>query len=304
MIVLLSLAAFVLFILVGWAVLRWFGGPGASPEEIARYDAAAHEFLEQHRDVVEATRRPLLRIALEPMAADELFASKVGGAAWWPAGEAPPVDAKGNPLAMIAQVNLAELPEGGPPLPARGLLQWWVSTDWKHGQDYGRDLAPEALAKLRGHRVAYWPASDGPARTIPLHTKKDLPLDPAKPRRMRFTTGSETMRFFDWRYQALFPGGLTRALEAFAQGRELDAEGLEDALGEMSDNGEGHKLGGYPHFTQDDPRESRPDLELLLQLDTDDELMWGDAGVGGIFITDADLAACDFSRVMYNWDCY
>jgi uncharacterized protein YwqG len=76
---------------------------------------------------------------------------------------------------------------------------------------------------------------------------------------------------------------------------------LFEILGER-DTTAGHKLGGYPNFTQDDARD-RNDLELLFQLDSDDGVMWGDAGVGNFFITDADLARRDFSRVFYTWDC-
>lgn len=46
---------------------------------------------------------------------------------------------------------------------------------------------------------------------------------------------------------------------------------------------------------------------LLFQLNSGgtcgDEIMWGDCGIANFFISAADLAACDFSRVMYTWDC-
>ena len=69
---------------------------------------------------------------------------------------------------------------------------------------------------------------------------------------------------------------------------------------------DGHKLGGYPSFTQADPRgEDDDDLVLLFQLDTVREMgvLWGDAGIANFFIRRADLLAQDFSRVAYHWDC-
>ena len=69
----------------------------------------------------------------------------------------------------------------------------------------------------------------------------------------------------------------------------------------------GHKIGGYPSFCQDDPRyDLEEKYELLFQLDSDSdlELRWGDMGVANFFITTKDLETRDFSRVMYNWDCY
>jgi uncharacterized protein YwqG len=71
---------------------------------------------------------------------------------------------------------------------------------------------------------------------------------------------------------------------------------------------EGHKIGGYPYFTQSDPREYKEDYNdyiLLFQMDTDDEngIMWGDSGVANFFILPDDLKNKDFSNVLYNWDC-
>ena len=70
----------------------------------------------------------------------------------------------------------------------------------------------------------------------------------------------------------------------------------------------GHKIGGYPFFSQEDPRnENNPHTLLLLQIDgneTDDaEIMWGDYGGANFFISPKDLANCKFDNVLYNWDC-
>ena len=72
-------------------------------------------------------------------------------------------------------------------------------------------------------------------------------------------------------------------------------------------NGDGHKIGGYPAFSQEDPRKSDSDQTvLLLQIDSEDDesIMWGDGGVCGFFCTPDDLKRRDFSKVLYNWDCY
>ncbi|SUC47704.1 Domain of uncharacterised function (DUF1963) [Providencia stuartii] len=70
----------------------------------------------------------------------------------------------------------------------------------------------------------------------------------------------------------------------------------------------GHRIGGYPFFTQTDPREYRKEIQdyvLLLQIDSDYEtgILWGDIGVGNFFIHPEDLKNKDFSKVVYNWDC-
>ena len=74
-------------------------------------------------------------------------------------------------------------------------------------------------------------------------------------------------------------------------------------------NNSGHRIGGYPFFTQFDPREGEMEdyQVLLLQIDSDNiddqEIMWGDCGVANFFMTLEDLRKLDFSRVLYNWDC-
>lgn len=72
---------------------------------------------------------------------------------------------------------------------------------------------------------------------------------------------------------------------------------------------DGHRIGGYPHFAQDDPRCFNYDEKeiLLFQLDSDEvedvNLMWGDAGVANFFISREDLKNGVFSDVLYSWDC-
>ena len=74
-----------------------------------------------------------------------------------------------------------------------------------------------------------------------------------------------------------------------------------------------HQVFGYPFFTQTDPRsyqENLRDLDtLLLQIDSDgtkegDRVLWGDVGIGNFFINGEALKRGDFSRVLFNWDCY
>ena len=63
---------------------------------------------------------------------------------------------------------------------------------------------------------------------------------------------------------------------------------------------------GYPSFTQCDPRcgEYQGEYEtLLLQIDSQDDIMWGDSGIANFFINEKDLRKLDFSNVMYTWDC-
>lgn len=64
------------------------------------------------------------------------------------------------------------------------------------------------------------------------------------------------------------------------------------------------QVGGYPFFTQSDPRSADDGEVLLFQLNSVKDIMWGDAGVANFFIDREALKNRDFSHVMYNWDCY
>lgn len=75
----------------------------------------------------------------------------------------------------------------------------------------------------------------------------------------------------------------------------------------------GHRIGGYPKFSQEDPRkhiDSIKDYELLFQLDSEVSeqkkvsIMWGDFGVGSFFIHPDDLKKRDFTNVFFSYDSY
>ena len=51
-------------------------------------------------------------------------------------------------------------------------------------------------------------------------------------------------------------------------------------------------------------REGLPEFDhLLLQLDTDEYINWGDCGVGDFLIPSENLRGADFSQIFYTWDC-
>ena len=42
---------------------------------------------------------------------------------------------------------------------------------------------------------------------------------------------------------------------------------------------------------------------LLLQIDSEDDIMWGDSGIANFFISEEDLKNKNFEDMLYNWDC-
>lgn len=292
---------------VGWLAVtlakRLSPAPAMTPVPAARVDVPVAPILEPYAAALEQTRRPKLDIRLEPMASDDVMASKVGGQAYWPEGHEYPRGEDGQPLFLLAQIDFANIPrlEG---YPDSGLLQFFIANNDYYGANF--DTGPAHFSEQKDFRVVYWPAPLAPAgqrRVQSGGAEVYLPMDPAKPRRMRFTSGSETMGAGDAGIPAILGQDVYPLAEAYAERHRLPEDAVVDALFTHLSR-TGHKLGGYPYFTQEDPRQAGDPRVLLLQLDSDDEMMWGDVGVGNFFIHPDDLARRDFSRVMYNWDCH
>ena len=241
---------------------------------------------------------PAIQLTPHAAAPASATSSKFGGLAWWPQAMDYPHTAAGAPLCLLAQFNLAELP-GLPLWPRQGLLQFFIANDDTYGMDFDRPL-DQVLAQPDGYRVVYHPHCDLPALDAAAIPQPDGPceLPLQQEYSLSFALVNDLPAPSDVRFEAI-----ARKID------EID-DSLIDNLFDLG-IGTGSKLGGYAYFTQEDPRSyelSNEQWHLLFQMDTHDEdddvwIMWGDCGVGNFFIQPERLAAGDFSRVWYNWDC-
>ena len=224
------------------------------------------EMLEKFRQKLAGSEKDVIRIELEDGDGD-VTRSKVGGKPYWPK------DAEYPDMIFIAQINLEEVPETET-LPKKGMLQFFVSNESAYGLFDGAD----------GYKVVYH-ENIGESKDICVRDEEYTPV--IKPGIMNFRKEKEVMSWADRDFPHI-------------------PEAIEDSIYSSDDyNGSGDKILGYPHFTQDDPRENGSDYDtLLLQIDTSDFIMWGDDGVANFFINGEDLRNGDFSDVLYNWDCY
>lgn len=285
---------------------------------------------EQARQVVDRLQgsltKPRLPFTLEA-GEPGLAESKVGGTPYLPHDMAWPLDRRGNGLALLAQVNCAALRDL-PEFPHAGILQCFISGAGNlYGMDFNDQTDPD------GFRVLYHEAID-PSVTAeevqakrPLEPEKmDLPLMGDAPCRICFgAVEGQGITGMDF----AFDGAFVRTWNEAFPGEPI--QGMWDVLGDIDEdvveellnphNAESyegpdlpwHQLGGYPYFTQTDPREETDrygDLDtVLFQLDSDsrpkgrDFVLWGDCGIGNFFINHMALRQRDFSGVAYNWDC-
>lgn len=253
---------------------------------------------------LQETKRDYARIRLTPTGDDEPWSSKVGGVPYLPAGATLPVDPDRpeQPMGLLAQIDFAELPalEG---YPREGLLQFFLAEDpeLRHFGDFRNDRVARQSRQIY-FRVVYWPQRAPALGSVPgrLPVATALSLAHGQALRMSFTREKETITPADSSFRSRIGIDPYEFVEKLARELSISEWTVANVLPLAS--GSGHKVGGWPDFAQDDPRSADSTLRLLLQLDSDEYLMWGDAGVANFFITPEDLAARDFSHVMFNWD--
>ena len=111
-----------------------------------------------------ASAIPALPYRLAPAAAGlPLTASRVGGIGYWPQHLPLPANAHGRPLALLAQINLDELPAGVAAtigLPESGLLAFYLDG---YGDAFGMNDAD--LRDNRNYRCAYFADTTAPAHS-------------------------------------------------------------------------------------------------------------------------------------------
>ena len=260
------------------------GGPDLDPKKLLR----------ELQPKIEALAATCIGMKTVKDAELSLQSSKFGGLPYFPANETFPTAKNGKPLRLLAQLNFAELPVLAP-YPEEGLLQFYIADDDDlYGLNFDnpadqsswrvcffKDLDFEPMAHPENLYDSEW--EESPLHITPLgltfELRKDYPTFPS-------------LEYYE-RMRILFKGDYENFLEDLYLEQELSA---------------GHKLGGFPYYTQNEIRDQKKAYlkhQLLFQMDSDgDKIMWGDVGVANFFIHPEDLEKRDFSNVLYNWDCH
>ncbi|MPV86802.1 YwqG family protein [Ostreibacterium oceani] len=270
------------------------------------------------------------------------LASKFGGTPFWPdnspekspensAEGTPqktpdkPVDSTGRPLYLLAQINFAEinLPSA---LPKDGLLQIFIpmydpyyGANFDEDEDGGDnknsadDINNHARNDAQAVRYYYWEASQLPTldTTNPSTIKGEGEIDNEAlvpvfgAHYLTFESAIDYPNIDTIELAAAMQTNPFNVLEDVTVS-DKEAEQFYDAI-QRTATAEGHKLLGAPYFTQTDPR-TDTSYQLLLQIDTDmdgdNDIMWGDNGVGHFFIRPDDLRNKNFASLWFHWDCH
>lgn len=258
------------------------------------------EIFQPFKDKISSTLKSSIEIDIQPEQDLTLWQSKIGGKPYLPLGQSYPESLEGEALQLLAQINFAELPENEV-YPKSGLLQFFINPN---DDLYGLNFDDQQ--KQDGFRVIYIEDVTQDIaqleQTFPTLDSENT-LSPIE--------GQYAIRFqSDQQYIGLSEFNFSEKVTDVSTMEDDVAEEFWDEYGETF-SANGHRLSGYAFFTQTDPREYNEKIQdyvLLLQIDTDDSdgknIMWGDSGVGNFFIHPEDLKKRDFSKVLYNWDCY
>ncbi len=258
--------------------------------------------LQLMKEEIEATKVPYVKILAHPTrddiaSIDYWKSSRFGGFAYLPKDATYPTSTSGKPLFFLAQINWEQVPhlDG---YPRSGLTQFFIDvTDHIYGIDFDDQTKQEGFVIVHHENFvdevsklqtdfSFMPKFDNVPLTGTYYLHYDMHEEPVQPSDYKYT--ERLGRFFK---------------EKFGD----DFEKVEETYWEWCGKDE-HKIGGYASFAQTDPREYKKykgaDYQLLLQITSEGEIIWGDAGIANFFITKEDLKKRDFSKVLYNWDCY
>lgn len=267
---------------------------------------------EHHKEVIYIKAEKVDDLSLEE--------SKFGGFPFVPLGGAIPTNAEGNQLALLAQINCAQLPENNM-YPSDGWLQIWCLEDEMYG------FCSDTIQPETNQKVLYIPAGtqgEPLERVVAMYqpyVSEDCPVWFINEQgaiwgmRLSFTHGQQGITYSDGRFRDLFLDRWNKRYpeQAVENFYDLPDEIFENVVDIHDGSDCAHQLGGYPYFTQYDPRYERDSTELTKytevlfqidsQFDTEWDMCWGDAGVRNFFISREDLEALDFSDLLYNFDC-
>ena len=273
-------------------------------------------------NILEKNKKPMIKISLSDDKPN-LFQSKFGGVPYLPKDMEVPKNKENEQFTLLAQINIEELPKNNIYPMEEGMLQFWILNDDVLGLDYDTHLG-------NGFKVVYYKDIDKSVTEEEILEKynpyKDedsyFPIEGEFSLSFKLTDGYCTAS--DDRISKLFIKEIEKfEKEKGEEYKEIFEKYKKNNIGynicydfyeifeedkNLNDKlfGAGHKIGGYPDYTQNDIRDEEYEI-LLLQIDSEEteknEIIWGDCGIANFFIREKDLKELNFDKVIYNWDC-
>lgn len=223
--------------------------------------------------------------------------SFIGGLPYWNEEFEWPHDSEGEPLMFFAQVNLQEVDKRVKnflKLPDEGYIQFFHGSDDLMGMDLETKDHSENVSKI----LYFKHAEDNHNLISPFKNKIDTYEDFSP------LENIEERVFIKGKYFDMKP--YPNSVDSPDYG-----QGIDDYMDFYENSEEEYYalwLGGYPHFTQADFREyvdkkDRDKYVLLAGSESKNDVMWGDMGAAGFWITEEMIKNRSFDDNFIYWDC-
>lgn len=232
-----------------------------------------------------------------------LWDSKFGGMPYLEKGDKYPVDENGNPMLLLLQINFGEVPHIED-YPRDGIIQVFFSSNEENG--YGMDSSNFYSTKQSSWRIIY---KNKVIKDInKLETSSPIDYVEYMEEGSVLPLYCVSKIIFKKGFAPLSPSNpiLEGKLMEYNLESLIGENLIYEIINKFGFNSE-HMIGGDNNFTQSDPREYNYELRnydtCLFKIDSDNNMMWGDCGIGNFIIPLEKLKNKDFSDVLYTWDC-
>ena len=249
--------------------------------------------LKKYENLLLKTEKKYISITTESVAETlGVNQSKLGGIPYWPKDKEF-LKINGKMPILIAQINFQEINEIQElnHFPNKGILQFYYNHESDmFGLSFDNDVPSEIKVIYHENVENEYYLFDEEDKSVLL----DFDMQPFQNElKLNFSLKSELLGLSD---------------EVNAKKYQYDLNNIsDDESDELCDSfsNSGSKIDGYAYFTQYDPRSLDDDKDwiLLLQLDTDDNLMFGDESVANLLNIKEDLINRKFNNVFFNSDC-
>jgi uncharacterized protein YwqG len=259
---------------------------------------------------------------------ETLTKSRLGGQAPWFQNTPVPVNTNGEALLFIAQIQISDMRETLP-MPENlehFALQFYIDNDDVFGCDFPSRENNSDPQNTQGakFRVLLVDTRELNILAATLEPEPEFSIFtwPNPTTQNRALVKNDLFTSMPSYEEATGEGIATQVTNIVAQHttlkpyqidsiNELEDEyfdAVEDAEDENDGWGRECYVGGYPDFTQSDPRTKRNGTDghtlNLLSLGYSDNILIGDAGRMHFLIREDRWLAGDLSDVIYNWDCH
>lgn len=275
--------------------------------------SALKQYIQEH-----ACKSALL-LKPKPDTVPSLTSSKIGGIPYWPSAKEYPRDEEGKKMHLLCQLNLSECKDSCGLLPQSGILQFFISP--AGGDVYGMNWDRPTEQKnwrIVFHEQTEESLSEDQIKEIAAPESEYAESPILKSTALEFSLSPSYIKSDDYKMDQLVKDAAKEITGKDFEGSIYDLLGSEDMniyaaeVYKMLEETENYML-GYPSFVQYDVRSYMPKEEasyfdtLLLHLDSlsaDGKIMcWGDMGCANFLMNSEALKRCDFSKVLYTWDC-